>query len=176
MRIIVSDTSCFIDLHKVDLLFALFALPYKVIIPHPLFEDELLSFSKAEKENLIQHGLEVCELDGNAVLQAQTYFNKHRALSLNDCFAMRLAEESKDAILVTGDANLRRFAMERMLEVHGVLWLADEFDQHGIVDRPLLQTAMHVFLNDPLVYLPTVELKRRIHRFGQPRRDDGNEK
>ena len=49
MRIIVSDTSCIIDLRKADLLEALLALPYTFVMPDALFEDELLSLTPAEK-------------------------------------------------------------------------------------------------------------------------------
>ena len=42
MRIIVSDSSCLIDLRKVGLLDAFLKLPYEFLIPNTLFEDELL--------------------------------------------------------------------------------------------------------------------------------------
>ena len=170
MRIIVSDTSCIIDLHKVELLLALFELPYTFVIPHSLFENELLRLTEQEKEELLQRGLEVRELDGDGVARAQEYLNTHRALQLNDCFALRMAEEIEDAILMTGDATLRAVATSKTIEVHGVLWTADELDKHEVADRTVLQLAMRAFQDDPLVFLPEDELRRRIHRFGRKRR------
>ena len=49
MRIVVSDSSCLIDLRKVSLLEPLLELPYEFIIPNTLFEDELLKFTVAEE-------------------------------------------------------------------------------------------------------------------------------
>ena len=42
MRIIVSDTSCMIDLRKAALLGAILALPYTLVMPDTLFEEEWL--------------------------------------------------------------------------------------------------------------------------------------
>lgn len=170
MRIIVSDTSCIIDLHKVELLLSIFELPYTFVIPHTLFENELLRLSGQEKAELLHRGIEVHELDGVGVEHALNYFNAHPALQLNDCFALRMAEEMDDAILMTGDAKLREVATAKTIEVHGVLWVVDELDHHAVVDRAPLQAAMRRFLDDPLVYLPVEEVRLRIRRFGHRRR------
>jgi hypothetical protein len=47
MRLIVSDTSCLIDLRKASLLEALIRLPYEIGIPDVLFE-ELVRFESLE--------------------------------------------------------------------------------------------------------------------------------
>jgi hypothetical protein len=39
MRIIVSDTSCLIDLRKASLLEGFLKLPYEIVIPDTLFEE-----------------------------------------------------------------------------------------------------------------------------------------
>ena len=49
MQVIVSDTSCLIDLRVGNFLAPLFGLPYRFVIPTDLFESELLSFSLDEK-------------------------------------------------------------------------------------------------------------------------------
>lgn len=46
---IISDTSCLIHLHKVDLLNVSLLLPYPLSVPLPLLDDELLSFTQQEK-------------------------------------------------------------------------------------------------------------------------------
>ena len=150
-------------------MFAILDLPYRFVIPHTLFEDELYRLTDTEKIRLRGEGLEIRELDEAGVTGATTYFNKHRTLHLNDCFALQMAEELNDAILMTGDANLRKVATGMSIEVHGVLWAADELDQHRIVDRNDLQVAMTIFRDDPLVYLPADEVRARIRRFGRPR-------
>lgn len=56
MRIIVSDTSCMIDLRKTALLEAVLRLPYTFVMPNTLFEDEWLCLTAAEKKALRDWG------------------------------------------------------------------------------------------------------------------------
>ena len=46
-RVVISDSSCRIDLRKASLLEAFLRLPYELLIPDTLFEDELLMVSAA---------------------------------------------------------------------------------------------------------------------------------
>ena len=63
MRIIVSDSSCIIDLGKSSLIRAVLQLPYTFVMPDVLFDDELLNFGPVGKEELRALGLQVVELD-----------------------------------------------------------------------------------------------------------------
>jgi hypothetical protein len=56
MRIVVSDSSCLIDLRKVSMLELLLRFPYEFLIPNTLFEEELLKFTAAQKQALIVSG------------------------------------------------------------------------------------------------------------------------
>lgn len=167
MRIIVSDTSCIIDLRKAALLRETLRLPYTFVTVNTLFEDEWLSLGNAEKQGLCDQGLEVRDLSGPSVLRAQRYFNQHRRLKLNDCFALALAEEVGDSILLTGDGLLRRVAGDNGVEARGVLWIADELEVHRIVTPARLVDALRLFQHDPLVFLPKDEILRRIRRLAQ---------
>ena len=167
MRIIVSDTSCIIDLRKAALLQETLRLPYTFVTVNTLFEDEWLSLSENEKEALCKQGLEVRDLPGPSVLRAQQYFNRHRRLKLNDCFALALAQETEDSILLTGDGLLRRVAADNGVQVRGVLWIADELEAHSIVSPTRLLNALRLFQEDTLVFLPKDELLRRISRLSQ---------
>ena len=53
MRIVVSDTSCMIDLRKGGLLEAMLQLPYSFVMPDTLFENEWLGLSEGEKRTLL---------------------------------------------------------------------------------------------------------------------------
>jgi predicted nucleic acid-binding protein len=167
MRIIVSDTSCIIDLQKAALLLDALRLPYTFVTVNTLFENEWTSLSDNEKKQLCEHGLEVRELPGTSVQRAAKYFNEHRRLNLNDCFALALSEDAKDSILLTGDGLLRRIAKAKGVEVRGVLWIADELEMHRIVPAEQIQEALRLFLQDPLVFLPKEEVLRRIRRLSQ---------
>ena len=62
MRIVVSDSSCLIDLRKASLLDVFLRLPYELLIPNTLFEEELLKFTAAQKNALVRGGLKVIDL------------------------------------------------------------------------------------------------------------------
>ena len=110
-------------------------------------------------------GLELRELPGPAVTRAAAYFNRHSRLMLSDCFALTLAEEIDGSVLLTGDATLREVAEGKGIEVHGVLWVIDELESHGIVPLRRLHDALRLFRADELVFLPEAEIMRRIRRL-----------
>ena len=165
MRTIVCDTSCMIDLRKAALLDTVLVLPYTFVMPDMLFEDEWLCLSASDKEMLFRCGLEVRELPGPSVTRAAAYFNRHRRLALKDCLALVLAEDIDNSILLTGDGPLRAIAEDNGIEVHGVLWVIDELESHGVVPLRRLLDALRLFHDDDLVLLPADEVARRIRRL-----------
>lgn len=106
-------------MHKGRLLISMLNLPYDFQIPEIIFKDELLSIASAEKKSLKKHGLKVVNLPGKSVLQANKYFKQNPRLSLKDCFALVLAEQISNCILLTGDANLRHTAQISELKYTG---------------------------------------------------------
>src|ERR1700677_3171809 len=92
MRIIISDASCLIDLRKASLLAVFLLLPFEILIPNTLFEDELLSFTDDEKKTLLDGGLKVVDLPGSQVSRARDVIRAQPRLSIHDGFAFALAE------------------------------------------------------------------------------------
>ena len=171
MRIIVSDSSCLIDLRKASLLEAFLHLPYEIVIPDTLFEEELLKFSDAEKTALLRGGLKILELPGEGVLQAQALEREHPALSIHDCFAFALAESIQDCILLSGDGKLRSIAENHDIEVHGVLWVIEAMHQEGIAAVEQLLNALELFEENPAIFrLPKRELRALIKRLAPDER------
>jgi predicted nucleic acid-binding protein len=165
MRIVVSDSSCLIDLRKVSLLDALLRIPCEFLIPNTLFEDELLKFTVTQKNALIRGGLKVIDLPGERVLRAQTGLRQAPRLSVHDGFAFSLAESHPGCILLTGDGELRALATRQKMEVRGVLWVIDEFQRNGIVKAKALLVALRAFSSDPTVRLPRREVSAFIKRY-----------
>lgn len=166
MRTIVSDTSCIIDLEKAALLNAFLALPYTFVMPDALFENELW-LSASDKKMLYDSGLEVRELPGATVTRAAAHFNRHKRLTLNDCFALALAQDVDKSMLLTGDSALRTVAERNGIEVHGVLWVTDELESHEIASPRKLHDALQLLHDDPLVFLPDDEVLRRIRHLAR---------
>jgi predicted nucleic acid-binding protein len=165
MRIVVSDSSCLIDLRKVSLLDAFLRLPCEFLIPNTLFEDELLRFTTAQKKALIRGGLKVIDLPGERVLRAQAVMRKVPRLSVHDGFAFALAESHPGCILLTGDSELRALATQHKMEVHGVLWVIDEIHRNRVTAAATLLAALRAFSVDPTVRLPRRELAAFIRRY-----------
>jgi predicted nucleic acid-binding protein len=165
MRIVVSDSSCLIDLRKVSLLDALLSLPHEILIPNTLFEDDLLKFSDAQKRSLIQGGLQVVDLPGERVLRAQQLIRAVPQLSVNGGFAFVLAESHDGCILLTGDAHLRKLAVKHKIEVHGILWALDQIHANRLRTARVLHTSLCALERDPAVRLPKSELAANIKRY-----------
>ena len=165
MRIVVSDSSCLIDLRKASLLDIFLRLPYEFLIPNTLFEEELLKFTAAQKKDLVLGGLKVMDLPGERVLRAREVARTIPQLSVHDAFAFALAESHPGCMLLTGDSGLRAFAAQHKMEVHGVLWILDEIHRCKITTAANLRAALQLFATDTTVRLPRRELAAYIKRY-----------
>jgi predicted nucleic acid-binding protein len=166
MRIVVSDSSCLIDLRKVSLLDAFLKLPYEILIPNTLFEEELLKFTEAQKRAMLRAGLKVIDLPGERVLRAQLVIRAAPQLSAHDGFAFALAETHPGCILLTGDRYLRTLAARHKIEVHGFLWVIDEIHQNRLSTAKALCSALRLLAGDPAVRLPRKEMATYLKRYG----------
>jgi len=164
-RVVISDSSCLIDLRKASLLEAFLRLPYEWLIPDTLFEEELFKFTAAQKKALLRSGLKVVELPGEGVLRAREIVGAFAHLSIHDGFAYALAESRPGCILLTGDGPLRAFARKRKIEVHGVLWVIDELYTHKISATGVLHAALQVLADDPTVRLREDDLAEYLKRY-----------
>ncbi len=165
MRIVVSDSSCLIDLRKASLLGAFLQLPYEILIPNTLFEEELLKFTETQKRTMLRGGLKVVDLPGERVVRAREIVRAAPQLSAHDGFAFALAESHPGCILLTGDGYLRKLATSSSIQVHGFLWLIDEIHRNRLSTAQILCTALQLLANDPAVRLPQRELAAYVKRF-----------
>jgi hypothetical protein len=165
MRIIISDTICLIDLRKAALLASFLRLPFEILIPNTLFEDELLSFTVKEKKALLEAGMKVVDLPGAQVSRARDVIRVRPRLSIHDGFAFALAETHSGCILFTGDSELRSLAETSRIEVHGVLWVCDQLFEGKLSSAAQLHAALSQLAADPAVRLPKRELAGYIRRY-----------
>ena len=161
MRIVVSDSSCLIDLRKADLLSAFVDLPYELVVPDVLVGQELLCFSESQLE-LIKRRMTVASLEGPGVDRVGEVQSAATSLSLHDCFAFVVAEERPGSILLTGDRRLRMLAEQEGMEVHGVLWAVERLDEHRKTPREFLVAGLETLRRDRSVRLPKAALGRLI--------------
>ncbi|MEC9314976.1 MAG: hypothetical protein VYB22_08820 [Pseudomonadota bacterium] len=165
MQIVISDSSCLLELHKAELLIKMVNLPFTFVVPQPLFDDELDSIGAAEKQQLIALGLQIITLPGEQVKAAQDYSNQNKRASIYACFALVIAESAENAILLTGDDALRVLAEDKSIETCGLFWTLDMLEQYALVDRLRLISILEQFQSNPFMMLPENEIKARIRKL-----------
>ena len=159
MKIVISDSSVLMDLAKTELIEPVLALPFEFMIPDVMLAQELLDLGRYKPDQLVQLGFKIGRLDGAESARAITYFRQHRLqLSVNDCFAWRLAEVLQ-GILMTGDGDLRELAGQSGVEVHGVLWAIELMSRHATCRTKQLISALDQLDGDPMVRLPKKSLR-----------------
>lgn len=140
-------------------------LPYEILIPDILFEQEFVKFSKADRDILTKNGVRIVELLEFGVEQAIRIQAENPALTVNDCFAYVIAEQNTGCILLTGDKALRSLALSTGIETHGVLWALDEIYRCSLVPPKKLLQVLYTFDEDDTVRLPTKEIHMRILKY-----------
>jgi hypothetical protein len=167
LKIVVSDSSVVMDLAKGRLIEATLALPYEFVIPDVMLAQELLDLGSYTSTDLLRLGFKLGELDGDGVGDAlRQYQDHHRDLSLNDCFALTLAQRLA-CILMSGDGSLRAIAEGTGLEVHGLLWAAEQILDRATCPVGQLLNGLEVLERDPLVRLPRSRLLEFVARLRQ---------
>lgn len=161
MQVLVSDTSVLIDIERASLTARLFDLPYDFVVPDLLYEAELLDWMGPD---LLDLGLKVEELTPQETARATELKRAKAMLSTPDVFAFCLAAE-RDWVLLTGDGALRAEAERQKISMHGVLWVFDEMENHGVCSTGTLRSGLEAIRDHPRCRLPTKEINRRLHRY-----------
>ncbi len=165
-RVVINDSSCLIDLWKVRLLQDMLQLPYRFAVALPVQRAELLDITRQEWATLVQLGLEVIDLIGSQVAEAIAVRGQHPRLSAADCFSLVLARSFPNAILLTGDAQLRSISEDLYnLEVHGVLWVTDELSRLKLLPPSRVIQCLESWRDDPTVFLPPALISVRLRRL-----------
>lgn len=141
------------------------ALPFEFVVPYPIRQSELLTLTPQDWQMMDESGVETYDLQPDAVTEAFALKARHPGLSANDCFCLVTSQRRENAILLTGDAQLRAAAQQRAIEVHGVLWIIDELEARELAPSLVLVAALETWREDPSVFLPFEEIASRLRRL-----------
>ena len=166
MPILVSDTSVLIDLERAHLLEDMFRLPFEFAVPDLLYARELAGDLG---DQLMGLGLRVEVLTPAELIRATTVHRQNGRLSVPDTFAFAIAE-SRQWTLLTGDGILRELAAAEQIDMHGVLWLFDQFADGNHVAFDRLHNGLHTLFAHPRCRLPEPEVRSRLARFAEKNR------
>jgi len=161
MDVLVSDTSVVIDLERAALIERVFALPYRFVVPDALYEQELKEFGGLR---LVELGLQVRVLTGEQVRDAQRLRGLERRISIHDSYALSLAK-AEAAILLAGDAAMRRLAEAEEVRCHGVLWVFDQMEERRVVTAAALHDGLTRVVAHPRCWLPREAVSLRLARY-----------
>lgn len=157
MKIAITDANIFIDLIYVGLLDELFAIEVEIHttlnVVDELNDDQQKLLSKfLNKSSLTAHALEE--------LTIPTSIRRNRKLSDSDKSVLGLAIKL-DAFILTGDNVLRKVSGVQRIEVHGALWLFDQFIEKELITRKTA-TQKLTYLMAYNRRLPCDECEKRI--------------
>ncbi len=161
MDILVSDTSVIIDLERAQLIEEIFSLPFRFVVPGALFEREMRDYGG---EKLVALGLEVWNLTGTQVQEAQRLRGLERRISVHDSYALALAK-TEGAMVLTGDGALRVLAEAEGVRCHGVLWVFDQLEDKRLVASAELNVGLTRLAVHPRCRLPREEINLRLTRY-----------
>lgn len=167
MDVLVSDTSVVIDLERAGLIERIFALPYCFVVPDALYENEIKDYGG---ERLLALGLQVRSLTGQQLTEAQRLRTLERRISIHDSYALSLAK-AEAAILLAGDAAMRRLAEAEEVRCHGVLWVFDQFEERRVVVAAVLHEGLTRVIAHPRCWLPREAVGQRLKRYAAPEND-----
>ena len=163
MDVLVSDTSVVIDLERAELIERIFALPCRFVVPDALYENEIKDYGGAR---LVELGLEVRSLTGEQITEAQRFRSLERRISIHDSYALSLAK-AEAAILLAGDAAMRRLAETEEVRCHGVLWVFDRLEEHQVVGAAALHAGLSRVVAHPRCWLPRNMVDQRLRRYAE---------
>ncbi|MEW6372200.1 MAG: type II toxin-antitoxin system VapC family toxin [Pseudomonadota bacterium] len=152
----ISDTNIWIDFRNAGLLDVLFSLPFTLCCTDFVLS-ELDDFDHAA---LRAKGLQVDELDENAISQLFDLTSQHNNSSLADVSCYHLAK-STGRPLLTGDGQLRKQAAKDGLKVHGALWLLDRLVETALVPPNRAAVGLTTMLSAG-ARLPKAECEARL--------------
>lgn len=84
--------------------------------------------------------------------------------TLPDSFALALSK-TRSWTLLSGDGSLRALALEKNVECHGVLWLADHLHGNRMLGQDALTEGLRRIAEHPRCRLPQAEIRARLRNY-----------
>jgi len=159
-RIVVQDANIFIDLQAGNLLEAAFRLDCSFHTTDAVLDEVVQRLDRY----VTAGNLTVAVLSGDELIEVvQLRASQPRRISMEDTSLIALASKL-DAVLLTGDGNLRFCAEKAKIEVHGTLWMMDLMVGAKLLTPKQAATALQKMIKANR-RLPTDECQARLKRW-----------
>lgn len=136
--LLVIDSCVWIDLAKGMVLEEVFQLPYKIVDPDVLTQEEVRPTNWDKLANL---GLNLIPASSDEVAEVSRINNTNRSISFYDASALELAKRV-NSLLLTDDGSLIKVAEEHSVQVQGITWLLNEMVSHKCLSDTQAITAL----------------------------------
>lgn len=156
---IILDANICVDLSNGNLLVAVLRLNDTFQLPDVIIEE----LKEPEGTTLVSLGYQPRRLSPEEVQIAFQCASKYAKPSRTDLFAL-VAAKTSNSILLTGDENLRKAAIQERVEVHGLFWLMDKLFESKIVSGPDLAMALESIIVKG-ARLPRKEIQQRRDKW-----------
>lgn len=135
MKLIITDSSVFFDIIKIQALPEFFALDFEICTTD-FVQNEILESEQREQIELFIRSkkLTVFELSGEEIDEVVRFKTTRVFKTLIDKTVLWKAKQL-GCPLLTGDAKLRNEAKDQGVKVHGSLWVVMQIVKHGIVNK-----------------------------------------
>ena len=162
MKIAVTDANIFIDLIRLNMLALLFSIELEIYTTQEVV-DQLNDDQARELARFLgpQH-LKVYHLTEKE-LEEVLAFKAPRSLELADRSVAWLSIEL-EAVVLTGDAVLRKFCQSQHLEVKGIIWFFDWLVEKGLY-TPIAAALKLSELKQINPRLPRAEIDIRLQKW-----------
>lgn len=165
MEIVVNDTNIFIDLHSIGLLEQFFKLPITVhtvdFIVNELTNPEQ---SKAIRKYINDGRLNVQSFDSSELLEVIKLKNNAGGnVSIPDCAVWYYAKKN-NYVLLTGDGQLRKKAIESDVTVKGIIYVFDHLVECKIISPNYAATKLRELMKHNS-RLPKSIIQERIEKW-----------
>ncbi|HKJ46663.1 MAG TPA: hypothetical protein VJ991_12610 [Balneolales bacterium] len=166
MKVVVNDANILIDLVELQLLSPFFRLNMEFHTTS-LILDELFQNQQAALDPYISNGQLIIHEESVEDLTAIVELQQRKpTLSEQDCSAFYQAS-NLNATLLTSDNSLRKLASQKMLMVHGHLWIFDQMVENKTISKTVASDKLHELIDEvnPHLGLPKKECQERFKRW-----------
>jgi len=154
---LIFDSSVLFDIQNSSSFGYVSKLLNNLLVTDIILNDELETI---DAPTLLSYGFQTVQLSPEEMLSLQNYRTRFKALSVGDLSCLVYAE-NHNAVIIAGDKNLRALATQKMIEVHGSLWLLDELIELGIITPAKAAAALKLMLEND-AWLPLDECEMRM--------------
>lgn len=165
MKVAISDANILIDLFNINLLETFINLNLEInTTDFVMKEVDGIPEQKAKIAPLVlSGGLKVNVFSNEELLEVIQKNQTNNGVSIEDCSVWYWAEQN-NAIILTGDRRLRNAASNSGIEVHGSLWVLDEFvKQQTLTKQEACKAIKELILSNGR--LPKKECDKRVGKW-----------